>query len=68
MSRQELMEAVEVKHRPTFLTNYLEAALNNGVIEMTQPKSPKSPTQKYRLTRAGKHLRKKYDRYRFSDN
>jgi len=26
------------------------AALNAGLIEMTLPESPKSPTQKYRLT------------------
>jgi DNA-binding PadR family transcriptional regulator len=28
-------------------------ALDSGVIEMTQPDSPKSPTQKYRLTAKG---------------
>ncbi|MFA7493081.1 MAG: hypothetical protein WCZ43_06160 [Proteiniphilum sp.] len=26
-------------------------------MELTQPNSPKSPTQKYRLTEKGKHLR-----------
>jgi len=28
--------------------------MDAGLFEMTQPKSPKSPTQKYRLTAKGK--------------
>lgn len=45
---REAMEALRLKHRPTFLANYLQPALKAGLIEMTQPDSPKSPTQKYR--------------------
>jgi ATP-dependent DNA helicase RecG len=35
---------------------YLEPALALNLIEMTQPDSPKSPTQKYRLTAKGRQL------------
>ena len=43
------MARLELQHRPTFSANYLLPALNAGLVEMTQPESPKSPTQKYRL-------------------
>ncbi|GAB4088903.1 hypothetical protein GCM10028785_15720 [Hydrogenophaga soli] len=47
------MGAMGLSHRPTFIQNYLQPALNTGWIEMTQPQSPNSPTQKYRLTASG---------------
>jgi ATP-dependent DNA helicase RecG len=37
-----------------FIDNYLTPATSSGLVEMTQPDSPKSPTQKYRLTDKGK--------------
>ena len=43
-------------HRPTFIQNYVQPALQAGWIEMTQPQSPNSPTQKYRLTPTGHSL------------
>ena len=49
LSTREAMERLELQHRPTFSANYLLPALNAGLVEMTQPESPKSPTQKYRL-------------------
>jgi len=55
-SVKELIVMLKLKHRPTFLENYLKPALNSGLIEMTQPDSPKSPTQKYRLTVKGKRI------------
>ena len=48
------MRILELNHRPTFLYDYLQPALLLKVVEMTQPDSPKSPTQKYRLTAKGK--------------
>ena len=45
---REAMEALGLKHRPTFLANYLQPALKAGLVTMTQPESPNSPTQKYR--------------------
>ncbi|OGB32323.1 MAG: AAA family ATPase [Burkholderiales bacterium RIFCSPLOWO2_12_FULL_61_40] len=49
LGAREAMNTLGLKHRPTFLANYLKPALDAGLIEMTQPESPKSPTQKYRL-------------------
>ena len=50
----DLMKAVGLSHRPTFRGNYLNPALAGGWIEYTQPHSPRSPTQRYRLTSKGK--------------
>lgn len=57
MSIQELMSVLELKGRRNFLQNYLQVSLKAGFIEMTQPDSPNSPTQKYRLTAKGKALK-----------
>ncbi len=54
LSRAELMQMVNLKDRVSFAKNYLDPALSDGLIEMTQPDSPRSPTQKYRLTEKGK--------------
>ncbi len=56
MSGAELMQNLSLKHAPTFRKNYLTPALDAGLIERTQPDSPRSPTQKYRLTEKGKLL------------
>lgn len=54
----ELMARMELKHKPTFRTNYLQPALESGWIEMTHPDSPRSPTQRYRLVQLAR--RKKH--------
>lgn len=56
MSTKALIKALSLTHRPTFLQNYLQPALALTLIEMTQPDSPRSPTQKYRLTDLGKQV------------
>ena len=56
MSVREMMEKLELKNRSKFVLNYLNPALEAGVLAMTQPDSPKSPTQKYYLTDVGKSL------------
>ena len=58
MLRVELMTELDLKGRDNFLKKYLEPALNLGLIEMSQPDSPRSPTQKYRLTAKGQKLLK----------
>ncbi len=58
MSVLQLMTKLNLSGRRNFLQNYLQPALDAGLIEMTQPDSPKSPTQKYRLTEKGKDLQK----------
>ena len=56
MSVRELMDKFDFKSRDKFLANYLTPALEAGYVEMTQPDSPKSPTQKYRLSEAGRKV------------
>lgn len=48
MKASELMQRLGLAHRPTFAKNYLRPALAAGLIEMTDPASPRSPTQQYR--------------------
>ena len=52
-SLNELMGKLELKHRPTFMYNYLKPALENKWIEMTNPETPNNPNQRYRLTKQG---------------
>ncbi|HDR47061.1 MAG TPA: AAA family ATPase [Geoalkalibacter subterraneus] len=58
MDRQQILQALGLKARKNLRVSYLEPALKHGLIEMTQPDSPNSPTQKYRLTTRGKKLLK----------
>jgi Fic family protein len=50
----KLMELLGLRHRPTFRNNYIDPALEGGWLERTNPESPRSPRQKYRLTSKGK--------------
>ena len=56
LSAADLMGRLNLVHRPTFRKNYLNPALEAGLIEMAMPDSPRSPTQKYFLTERGKQL------------
>lgn len=56
LSSKELMKVLGLSHRPTFRENYLNPALEADWIERTQPDSPRSPTQRYRLTGKGHRL------------
>jgi ATP-dependent DNA helicase RecG len=62
MSRAELMAELSLKDRVNFTRNYLEPALADELIEMTQPDSPQSPTQKYRLTEKGRSMLERKER------
>lgn len=48
LSSMEIMESLGLSHRPTFRNNYLNAALEFGVIERTIPDKPNSRNQRYR--------------------
>lgn len=48
-SLSELMSLLDLSHRATFQKNYLNPALEAGLIERTLPDKPKSPKQKYKL-------------------
>ncbi|GGE05033.1 Fic family protein [Psychroflexus salis] len=57
MTLSELMTKCEIKHRPTFLYNYIQPALEIGLIQMTIPEKPKSRNQKYKLTALGRKFK-----------
>ena len=46
----ELMQFIGLTHRATFQKNYLNPAIEAGLIERMIPDKPKSPKQKYRKT------------------
>ena len=48
LSSSELMNRLNLTHRPTFRKNYLRPALDMGLIEMTIPDKPQSRNQRYR--------------------
>ncbi|MGD0961906.1 MAG: Fic family protein [Methylomonas sp.] len=50
LGSSELMAALSLNHWPTLRENYLNPALDAGWIERTQPDSPRSPTQRYRVS------------------
>ena len=53
MTRAAIMKALTLRDRVSFGNSYLGPALKIGLVEMTQPGSPRSPTQRYRLTAWG---------------
>ncbi|GLO45368.1 hypothetical protein PPUN109347_19650 [Pseudomonas putida] len=48
LKSSELMHQLGLSHRATFRKSYLHPALAAGLIEMTDPESPRSPKQQYR--------------------
>ena len=48
LKASELMELLNLSHRHSFGKSYLKPALAAGLIEMTDPASPRSPAQRYR--------------------
>ena len=61
-SVREIMEVVGLKNRPNFLEYSLTPALQNGLVTMKYPNSPRHPRQKYILTAEGLA---KYNRLNF---
>lgn len=54
MTRQAMQDAVGLADRENFRKTYLLPALELGMIEMTQPETPRSSRQRYRLTVRGR--------------
>jgi len=61
LSRDEIQEKLGLLDRKNFRKNYLNPALDSGLIEYTIPESPNHPNQKYRLTDKGKDYKKTLD-------
>lgn len=51
---KEIQDALGLRHRETFLDNYLTPMLEAGWLERTIPDKPTSPNQQYRLTEKGR--------------
>jgi Fic family protein len=58
MTRDELLAALGLSDRKYFRAAYLQPALASGLVIMTNPNSPKSPKQSYRITSQGSALLK----------
>lgn len=53
MSVKEMLTALELKERKSFISLYLNPAINEGYVSMLYPDSPRHPRQKYLLTVKG---------------
>ena len=63
-STPELMKLLNIKHRPTFMSNYIRPAINLELIKMTIPETPKTKKQRYILTEKGKkYITGTYENY-----
>ena len=47
-SSQEIMDRLEITNQTKNRAHYIQSLLELGVLKMTEPDSPNSPTQKYR--------------------
>lgn len=52
-SVKEMLTALELKERKSFISLYLDPAINEGYVNMLYPDSPRHPHQKYLLTIKG---------------
>ena len=52
-SMKQLMEICSVKHRPSFIENYVKPAIEKGIIKLLYEDKPNHPRQKYLLTIKG---------------
>lgn len=53
MSVKEMLNVLELKERESFISLYLNPAINEGYVNMLYPDSPRHPHQKYLLTIKG---------------
>ncbi len=58
LTLEELLGLLQLRHKPSFRQNYLHPALEKSLVQMTDPASPRSPRQRYRLTEAGKRVKR----------
>ena len=62
MSRAEIMQKMELADRRHFRSTYLQPGLDAGLVEMTVPDSPRSRSQRYRLTAMGRQVQYSQER------
>ena len=48
------MEAMHLKHRPSFVSTYITPNIESGYIAMLYPETPNHPMQSYYLTNKGR--------------
>ena len=48
-----MLNVLELKERKSFISLYLNPAINGGLVTMKYPDSPRHPRQKYLLTVKG---------------
>ncbi len=53
LSLKGLIEKVGLKHRPTLIENYINPAVETGILKILYPDKPNHPRQKYLLTAKG---------------
>lgn len=53
-SVREIMAFSGMKHRETFMNNYLHPMIREGVLSLTIPDKPRSPKQRYVITEDGR--------------
>ena len=53
LTLKQMMERMNLKHRPNFIDNYLNPAIIDGYIHLLYPDKPHHPRQKYLLTVKG---------------
>lgn len=56
MSAKDMRQFCGMKDSSYFKTNFIDPLINEELVAMTNPHSPKSPNQKYHLTEFGKRL------------
>ncbi|MDD4149576.1 MAG: ATP-binding protein [Bacteroidales bacterium] len=56
MKRSEIQSLLQLKHDDYFRINYINPAIELGMIELLFPDIPNHPNQKYKLTTQGKKL------------
>jgi len=57
-TRLEIQEKLKLSDKRNFSNNYPLPALKLNLVDMTIPDKPNSRNQRYRLTKAGKELKK----------
>lgn len=56
-TRSEFMERLGLSYKEYFRTEYLNMAIEIGLVELTIPDKPTSSKQKYKLTQKGKNIK-----------